>query len=107
MKVLDPAILEEATRRLVKALQPEAIYLYGSHAYGQPHQDSDVDLLVVVHDSPLPPHQRAIVAHQSLRGLFLPVEVKVVTQAEFERRAQYLSSVEGVVRKKGRILYGA
>ena len=36
MKTIDPAQLEEVVRRLVAALQPEAIYLYGSHAYGRP-----------------------------------------------------------------------
>ena len=105
MKRIDPVLLEEAVQRLVAALQPEKIYLYGSHAYGQPHKDSDVDLLVVVTQSVLPTHRRAVEAYRALRGLFLPAEIKVVTQAEFERRAQWLSSIERVVEEKGRVLY--
>ena len=34
MKSIDPALLDEVIRRIIVALQPEAIYLYGSHAYG-------------------------------------------------------------------------
>ena len=105
MKTIDPALLKEAVRRIAAVLQPEVIYLYGSHAYGQPHEDSDVDLLIVVGDSSPLPRKSAIEAYSALRGLFLPVEVKVVTRAEFERRAEWLSSIEGVVRRKGKVLY--
>jgi predicted nucleotidyltransferase len=105
MKTMEPGLLEEVVQRIVAVLQPEVIYLYGSHAYGQPHENSDVDLLIVVRGSSLPPHRRAIRAYRALRGLFLPAEVKVVTQAEFERRAQWLSSIERIVREKGKVLY--
>ena len=51
MKVLDPKLLETVTERLVTEFQPEQIWLYGSHAWGNPHDDSDVDLFVVVGDN--------------------------------------------------------
>ena len=105
--MMDQKLLDEIVRRLVNALQPEAIYLYGSHAYGHPHEDSDVDLFVVIHDSSLPSHKRATAAYSALRGLCLPIEIKVVTRAEFERRAHWLSSLERVVREKGKILYAS
>ena len=47
MKTLDTDLLEEMTR-LVDEFQPEQIILFGSHAYGTPHPDSDVDILVVM-----------------------------------------------------------
>ena len=37
-------------RRLVKALRPDEIYLFGSQAQGMPHCHSDLDFLVVVPD---------------------------------------------------------
>ena len=45
MKEIDSDLLKEAVQRIVARLHPERIYLYGSHAYGQPHDNSDVDLL--------------------------------------------------------------
>ncbi len=105
MKTINPTLLEEAILRIVAALHPEAIYLYGSHAYGEPHEDSDVDLLVVVRNSSLPPHKRATKAYRTLRRLFLPAEIKVVTRSEFERRSQWSSSIERVVKEKGKVLY--
>jgi predicted nucleotidyltransferase len=107
MKTIDSALLNEMVRRIVAAFDPLAIYLYGSHAYGQPHQDSDIDLLVVVNASPLSPHQRAVAAYRALRGLLVPVEIKVATRAEFDQRAQWQSSIEKIVHEKGKVLYEA
>lgn len=105
MRRIDQRLLDEIVRRLVIALEPEEIDLYGSHAYGHPREDSDVDILVIVHDSSLPPYMRAREAYRALRGLFVPVEVKVISRSEFERRTHWLSSIERVVREKGRVLY--
>jgi len=108
---IEPALLKEVVRRLVTALQPERIYLYGSHAYGKPHKDSDVDLFVVVADgqphrtAPTPTHRKSVEAYRALRGLFIPAEIKVVTNSEFERRSRWLSSIERVVEEKGKVLY--
>jgi len=106
VRSIDQNLFNEIVQRIVTALQPEEIYLYGSHAYGHPREDSDVDLFIIVGDSSLPPHIRAIEAYRALRGLMLPVEVKVVTRAEFERRTHWLSSIERVVRERGKVLYG-
>ncbi len=107
MKELDPRRFGEAVRRIVEALRPEAVYLFGSHAYGKPSEDSDADLLVVVRDSEVSPHRQAVTAYAALRGLFFPVDIKVVTLAEFERRARYLSSIERTVQRRGKVVYGS
>jgi predicted nucleotidyltransferase len=107
MQTLSAESLKEMVDRIVATLHPETIYLYGSHAYGHPHKHSDIDLCVVVENSELPSHKRAMEAYRALRGLFLPTEIKVVTREEFERRAQWLSSIERVVQEKGQVLYAA
>src|SRR6478672_4929687 len=35
-------------RRVAERFHPDKIILFGSHAYGTPHEDSDVDLLVIM-----------------------------------------------------------
>jgi predicted nucleotidyltransferase len=35
-------------RDVAEQFQPQKIILFGSHAYGRPHADSDVDILVVM-----------------------------------------------------------
>ncbi len=48
MKELGQDLLETATQRLVAEFQPEETWLFGSHAWGTPHDGSDVDLMVIV-----------------------------------------------------------
>ena len=47
---IDQLILE-ITNRLVKEFNPEKIFLFGSHAWGIPNKDSDLDLLIIVSNS--------------------------------------------------------
>ena len=107
MERLSPSLLQEIVGRIVGAVHPEAIYLYGSHAYGKPHRDSDIDLLIVVAASSLPSHRRSVAVYHALRGLLVPVEAKVVTRQEFEQRSRWLSSIERVACDKGRVVYEA
>lgn len=99
--------LPEIVRRLRDALQPERIYLFGSAAYGTITPSSDVDLLVVVPDSPLDFFQRGVLACDALWGIDLPIDVQVYTRAEFESRAVLPVSLERTVRTKGCVLYAA
>jgi predicted nucleotidyltransferase len=38
----------ELSERIAREFDPEKIILFGSHAYGTPREDSDVDLLVIL-----------------------------------------------------------
>lgn len=40
--------IREFCRRVVDEFHPDKIILFGSHAYGKPRRDSDVDLLIVM-----------------------------------------------------------
>jgi uncharacterized protein len=42
------AAIRKYVRRVVERFHPQKVILFGSHAYGTPHPDSDVDLLVVM-----------------------------------------------------------
>lgn len=52
------AVLTAMVERLITALSPERIYLFGSCARGDAGPDSDYDLLVVIPTSPLPRYRR-------------------------------------------------
>jgi uncharacterized protein len=47
-KVLTGDRIQELSQQIVAQFSPERIILFGSHAYGEPTADSDVDLLVVM-----------------------------------------------------------
>ncbi len=41
-------VIRDFARRVAERFQPEKIILFGSYAYGTPHADSDVDILVIM-----------------------------------------------------------
>lgn len=111
MPALKPEELEsklgEIVERLRRAIQPSAIYLFGSYAYGKPGPASDVDILVIVPSSELHPYDRDARAYKALRGLGIAKDVQVYTQQEFTERAACRSNFEHTVMEKGRLLYAA
>ena len=42
------SVIKRFARQVAKRFQPDKIILFGSHAYGTPHDDSDVDILVIM-----------------------------------------------------------
>ena len=106
MKKLSPELLNEMTSRLVAEFRPEKVILFGSHAWGEPGDDSDVDFLVIVSESDEKPVQRAVRAHRSLRGLNVSKDVLVKTRREFERYQHIKASLENLILERGRVLYG-
>src|SRR5712692_6456034 len=41
-------LIRRFARRVAERFEPEKIILFGSYAYGTPHADSDVDILVIM-----------------------------------------------------------
>ena len=99
-------ILQEMTRRLVAEFQPTQIFLFGSHAWGEPTEDSGVDLLVIVGGSDSSPRERRLQARGCLRDLSIPKDILVETQAEVERATRTYTSLESEILERGVRLYG-
>ena len=91
---------------LVTEFLSESKRLYGSHVWGNPHDDSDVDLFVVVPESDETPIRRSQRAHRCLRGLRMPKDVLVETRQEIDRVKGLITSLENVILSRGRRLYG-
>ncbi len=77
MKTLDQKPLAAITQRLVTEFQPGQVWLFGSRAWDKPHEDSGVDLLVVVPHSDATPMRRSRRAQRCLRGLRMFKDVLV------------------------------
>ncbi len=105
MQKVPSVLLQEITQRLVNEFQPEEIILFGSHAWGKPDQDSDLDLLVIVSHSRLSPTRRAMRAHRCLQGLNVSKDILVRTRAEVERFRDVRASLEYQIFERGTVLY--
>ena len=105
MQKVDDALLQELTDRLVDTFQPDQVILFGSYAWGNPDEGSDVDLYVIVPESSERPLQRARRALACLSGLRVAKDVLVRTRAEAEKFRHVYASLESQVFEKGRVLY--
>ena len=101
-----PAKLREAVRRLVDAARPRRIILFGSRAHGDAHEDSDVDLLIVLAEVKDRVAEMVRLT-RVLRGLILPAELLVVSQAMYDDWSEVPGTVYYDARREGQILYDA
>lgn len=99
-------LIEEIVRRLVNGIHPEKNILFGSYAYGEPTETSDIDLLVVVSESEEPRYRRASRAYSFMWGLTVPTELLVMTREELEKSATVANSLASQALLKGKVLYG-
>ncbi|MBM4049693.1 MAG: nucleotidyltransferase domain-containing protein [Planctomycetes bacterium] len=99
-------LLQAIVERLVAEFHPEQIILFGSHAWGTPTEDSDIDLLVVVPESNEKPTQRATRGYRCLRDMVVPKDIVVKTRAEAERFRNVRASLEHRIFTQGKLLYG-
>jgi predicted nucleotidyltransferase len=106
MQQVRESMLQEMTSRLVKEFQPERIILFGSHAWGQPTPDSDVDLLLIVPASDQAPTRRAQRAQRCLGNLRVPADILVKTRAEVDRLSRVATSLVTRALAEGKVLYG-
>ena len=94
-------LFETITTRLQKAYNPLSLYIFGSHAWGTPTKDSDLDLVVVVESSDQKPYKRAVKGIRALRGLGIAKDILVYTKDEFKTLSQDVSSLLYKVEKEG------
>jgi uncharacterized protein len=106
MESIPEALEAEIVRRLSAEFDPEQIIIFGSHAWGTPTEDSDIDLFVIVSESNERSYERGVRAHRCFRGLDASFDVLVKTRAEFDRFARVPASLEAQVLERGRVVYG-
>ena len=97
-------IIAEMTRRIVERFDPLQVILFGSHARGDAHADSDVDLLVVF------PHVEnsrttAVAILSELRGSGVAKDIVVTTPDEIAAWGKLIGTVLEPALREGRILY--
>lgn len=90
---------------IVKNVNPEKIILFGSYAYGEPHKDSDLDMLIIK-DTDEAKNKRAREIRKHSRGIKIPLDIVVYTSAEVEKWKDTPSAFITKVMQEGRVLHG-
>jgi uncharacterized protein len=94
--------IRKFVRTVADQFEPEKIILFGSYAYGVPHEDSDVDLLVVMPTQN--PRMQAIQIRWAVPASF-PLSLIVRTPRDLQRRLNEGDSFHTEIVTKGQVLY--
>lgn len=99
------AAIQEIVRRLVEGYAPQKIILFGSYAYGQPDDDSDIDMLIIK-DTAERFWDRMDRVRELTRGAhrFIPFEPIVLRPQELEKRLRIGDQFIAEIIERGEVL---
>ncbi len=95
-------VIRRFARDVAEKFQPDKIILFGSYAYGTPHEDSDVDILVV-----MPARSQLSMAARISLAIDppFPLDIIVRTPKEMKWRLEERESFLTEIVTKGKVLY--
>ncbi len=98
------ALLDRIVQRIVEAVDPEQIILFGSRAKGTAEDASDIDLCVI---ADMEESRRDV--SRRIHGLFphrhFSMDVIVRSPSEYDRERKLINSISYFIEKHGRVLY--
>src|SRR5439155_23110444 len=98
------AAIRKYVRKIVERFHPQRVILFGSHANGKPHEDSDVDLLVIM------PSRRGVNLAGRIRWLIptpFPMDLLVHTPEYVAKRLKLGDWFFREVMEQGIVLHDA
>lgn len=102
---VDEKLLEEIVRRIVEAVAPEKIILFGSAARGEIGPDGDLDLLIV--KSEVHRLATAQMIEHSLTGITIPTDIVVATPEDIELHKDTIGLIYRPALQEGKTIYAA
>jgi len=106
MIMTEDKAIKEIIKRIIKAVNPDKIILFGSRARGTVKPDSDIDLVVVV-SGDIHRRKTAQKIYMSLIGVGCPVDVIVLKPEDLEKYKNSVGVIVPEILKEGKELYAA
>lgn len=97
-------VLAEITRKIVENFEVEKIVLFGSHACGEAHPDSDIDLFIVVRSDERPIKLAGLISQAAHPGV-VAVDFVVKTPGQVREYEEDGNFFYTRIMKEGRVLY--
>lgn len=97
-------VLDEIVGRIVAAIHPIRIVLFGSRARGDAEERSDMDLLVIA-ESAKPRSRRAAPLYGTLSDILVPMDILVYSPGEVEEWRDVPQAFVTTALREGRTLY--
>ena len=102
--MITPEQIEQLKNTIVAIERPDQIILFGSYAYGEPDQESDVDILVVK-EYDAPRHKRGKEVLKALSYVRFPLDIVFYTPDEIKKWRHTPLAFITTVMSKGKVIY--
>lgn len=107
MNIVISDYLDNLILRIGEAIPVEEIILFGSHAYGSPDEDSDIDLCIL---SRLNGERKLDLIRKARRAIapiaVIPVDLLLYDIDDFTIKAGLSSTLEYKIKNEGVSIYG-
>ncbi|MCF6465952.1 nucleotidyltransferase domain-containing protein [Clostridium sp. Cult2] len=92
--------------RISEVTPIQAIYLFGSFAYGEPDDGSDIDLCIIINENHIRKRDLIKLIRKSISEVAtVPVDILVYDKEEFSKRARLCSTIEYKIINEGVSIY--
>jgi uncharacterized protein len=102
------AVLSDMVQAIVREVDPERIYLFGSRARGEARADSDIDLLIIESKPFSPDHSRwqeIKRVRRALSSFRIPKDILVYTVDEVAKWQYSINHIIARALREGKLLY--
>lgn len=98
-------MLEDLTKKITSVFHPQKIILFGSNAWGEPNEDSDYDLFIVMDTKESRHPKRTIEILSKCHPGNISIDLLVRTPSEVEERLKKEDPFIKKIMEEGKILY--
>lgn len=102
----NPPVVDSLVEKIVAAVHPLKIILFGSVSRGDALEDSDLDLLVVM---PSGVHRRRVAQelYRRINGAGRPFDILVATPDDLEKHGDNIGLIFARILREGKEIYAA
>ena len=102
----NPKAIESLVQKIVEAVHPLKIILFGSYTRDKAGPESNIDVLVVMPEG-VHCQRTAQLLYRQIRGLGVPFDILVATPRVLEKHKDNIGLIYRTVLKQGREIYAA
>ena len=102
----NPKVIESLVQKIVEAVHPLKIILFGSYARDNANPESDIDVLVVMPEG-IHCRRTAQLLYRRITGLGAPFDILVTTPDALEKHKDNIGLIYRTVLKEGKEIYAA
>jgi uncharacterized protein len=99
------AQIRQLCTRITREFKPEKIILFGSHAYGRPTPESDLDVMVVMQFEGDPLEQAVTMLNRL--NMLIPIDLLARTPEQIQQRLGMGDSFIRDIMERGKVMYEA